>query len=291
MEENTREIYAYLDRLSTRRLEEMLLADLEDDSGRDTSQVIFHILEVLRQRETTPLPSPDTDRAWEEFQQFYNTPEGRGQALYPCREDCGPTPLPAPKCSLLRLPVLWKTLRIVAATMALLLALMMGAQASGLNVFGTLAYWTDEILHWGSEQNGIQSKNYQQFLNLLTENDIQKKHAPTWYPSELVALEPTVKNSDSAVSVKISFSDLNLNEDAFHINIDRYFSQSELEKHLFEKDYTSAESYLSHGKTFYLFSNVDSVTAIWTEGTLSQTMWGTLSIDDMKSVIDSIGGP
>ncbi len=289
MEENTREIYAYLDRLSTRRLEEMLLADLEDDSGRDTSQVTFHILEVLRQRETTPLPSPDTDRAWEEFQQFYNTPEGRGQALYPCREDHAPTPLPAPKCSLLRLPVLWKTLRIVAATMALLLALMMGAQASGLNVFGTLAYWTDEFLHWGSAQSEIQSENYQQFLALLVENNIEKALAPSWCPSGFTASEPIAKNSDSVVSVKISFSDLN--EDVFHINIARYFSQTELENRLFEKDYAAAELYLSNGKIFYLFSNVDSVTAIWAEGTLSQTIWGTLSVDDMKSVIDSIGGP
>ncbi|MCI9264576.1 MAG: hypothetical protein HFF06_08345 [Oscillospiraceae bacterium] len=288
MEENTREIYAYLDRLSTRRLEEMLLADLEDDSGRDTSQVIFHILEVLRQRETTPLPSPDTDRAWEEFQQFYNTPEGRGQALYPCREDHAPTPLPAPKCSLLRLPVLWKTLRIVAATMALLLALMMGAQASGLNVFGTLAYWTDEILHWGSEQTGIQSKNYQQFLNLLTENDIQKKHAPSWYPSEAIAGNPTVQYSDSAVSIKISFSIAD--SGSFHINVVRHTSPSELESGFFEKDYDSVEQYLSHGRTFYIFSNVNSVMATWTDGNLSESIWGGLSLDDIKTMIDSLGG-
>ena len=42
-----REKYAYLDQLSTERLQELLRADLESDSTEDHSEVIFHILEVM----------------------------------------------------------------------------------------------------------------------------------------------------------------------------------------------------------------------------------------------------
>ena len=72
MAEENRDMYAYLDRLSTRRLEELLLADAEDTSGRDTSEIVFHILEVLQTREDNPIEDTlDADRAWEEFQKYY----------------------------------------------------------------------------------------------------------------------------------------------------------------------------------------------------------------------------
>lgn len=284
MGEQNREMYAYLDRLSTQRLEEMLLADLEDDSGRDTSEVIFHILEVLRNREDTAMPAPDTDRAWEDFQRYYNTPEGRGQALYPCQADRQePEKKPKPRHA-----PLWRTLRIAAATVALLFALMIGAQASGLNVFGALAQWTSETFHFGAGQGEIQSENYQSFLDALVENGISKEYAPTWCPSGFVASEPIVSSDVKSISILISFS--NTEGDTFYININRYFFPTNLENISFEKDDISVEPYLSHSKTFYIFPNVDSVTATWTEGSLLETIWGNLSEDDIKTIIDSIGG-
>lgn len=285
MGEQNREMYAYLDRLSTQRLEEMLLADLEDDSGRDTSEVIFHILEVLRNREDTAMPAPDTDRAWEDFQQYYNTPEGHGQALYPCQADRQePEKKPKPRHA-----PLWRTLRIAAATVALLFALMIGAQASGVDVFGALAQWTSERFHFGTGQSEIESENYQQFLTLLVQNSIEKELAPTWCPLGFVASEPIVKISDSVVSIKISFT--NVDKDSFSICIERYTSQLNPKNRTFEKDDISVEQYLSHEKTFYIFPNESYIMATWAENSLLETIWGNLSEDNIKTIIDSIGGP
>ena len=292
MTQDNREKYAYLDRLSTRRLEELLLADAEDTSERDTSEVILHILEVLQEREDDPSMEPvDTDRAWKEFQQYYNTPEGEGKSLYPCGGDTQDRQgkiAPIAKKSKVHVSALWKTVRVAAAAVALVFALMVGAQASGLNVFGALAQWTSETFRFGAEQSEIQSENYQMFLDILAQNDIQKELVPTWYPSGFVASEPVVEIGDSIISVGISF--FNSSQKAFHISIDRYTSQPNLEKNLFEKDDIGVEPYLSHGKTFYIFANLDSATATWTEGALLETIWGDLSEDDIKSIIDSIGG-
>lgn len=285
MDKQTREKYAYLDQLSTQRLEELLLADLEDESGRDTSQVVFHILEVLRKREDTPAEIPDVDQAWERFQRYYNTPEGKDRSLYPSEMDQTEGPAPTSKRSH---PSLWKTVRIAAATVALLLALMVGAQASGLNVFGALAQWTSETFHFGRGQSEIQSENYQQFLTTLVENNIAKEFAPTWCPSGFIASEPVVERDDSSILIQISFE--NANKETFHISIDRYISKIELEDGAFEKDNISVEPYLSHGKTFYIFSNIDSITATWSGDTLLETIWGNLSDSDIKAIINSIGG-
>lgn len=285
MAQDNREKYAYLDQLSTQRLEELLLAAMEDDSGRDTSEAVLHILEVLQKREDGLTAEPvDVDRAWKEFRRDYLTPEGEGQALYPCGED---RPESAKKPKARRVPV-WRTLRVAAATVALLFALMVGAQASGLNVFGALAQWTSETFRFGAEKRGIQSENYQKFLDMLAENDIQKNLAPTWCPSSFVASEPTVSIDDESISVLISFS--NAEGNTFNIGIDRLTLQTKLENNFFEKDDISVEPYLSHGKTFYIFSNVDSIMATWSEDSLLETIWGDLSKKDIKAMIDSIGG-
>ena len=284
MAQDNREKYAYLDRLSTQRLEELLLAAMEDDSGRDTSEAVLHILEVLQKREDSLTAEPvDVDRAWEEFRRDYLTPEGEGQALYPCGED---RPESAKKPKARRVPV-WRTLRIAAATVALLFALMVGAQASGLNVFGALAQWTSETFHFGAKDE-IQSENYQLFLDALVENNIPTEYAPTWCPSGFIASEPTVENSSSIVSVQILFT--NADGNSFQINIDHYTSQPGPQNKSFEKDNISVEQYLSHGKIFYIFSNTDSAMATWSEGTLLEMIWGDLSEKDIKAIIDSIGG-
>lgn len=283
MAQNNREKYAYLDQLSTRQLEELLLADAEDTSGQDTSEVILHILEVLQERDDGLAAEPvDVDRAWEEFQKYYLTPEGEGESLYPY--EANKTMSPPKK----QFPALWKTVRIAAATVAVLFALMVGAQASGLNVFGALAQWTSETFHFGAGPGEIQSENYQAFLTALVENNIAKELAPTWCPAGFIASEPIVKNNDSVVSIKISFS--NADGNMFEIEISRYISQSNVENNSFEKDNISMKPYLSHSKVFYIFSNIDSTMATWSEDALLEIIWGDLSESDIKTIIDSIGG-
>lgn len=283
MTQNNREKYAYLDQLSTRQLEELLLADAEDTSGQDTSEVILHILEVLQERDDGLAAEPvDVDRAWEEFLTCYNTPEGEGRSLYPSEE-----PTKAVPSVKKRFPALWRTARIAAATVALLFALMVGVQASGLDVFGVLAQWTNETFHFRTKSE-IQSENYQLFLDELNKNKISKEHAPTWFPSGFLASEPFIENSDSHTSVKISF--FNAENNSFSISIDHYTSQMELEDGAFEKDNIPVEAYLSHGKTFYIFSNESFIMATWTDGALSESIWGNLSLEDLKAIIDSIGG-
>ena len=84
------EKYAYLNRLSTEQLEELLHMDMEmAEPGNE--DVVFHILEVIEQRENEhPTDaSPDVDKAWAEFQEYYNVPEGADDSLYPCKTETG----------------------------------------------------------------------------------------------------------------------------------------------------------------------------------------------------------
>ena len=71
------EKYAYLNRLSTEQLEELLRMDAEE-ARPGNEDVVFHILEVIEQRENEHPTGrvPDVDKAWAEFQEYYDIPEG-----------------------------------------------------------------------------------------------------------------------------------------------------------------------------------------------------------------------
>ena len=157
-----REKYAYLDQLSTERLQELLRADLESDSTEDHSEVIFHILEVMEQREKENPTGQlvDVSHALEEFQAFYNIPEGEGCSLYP---ECSEANTAYSQASAdhsvsasrhYRLRRVFRACITVAATVALLFTILVGAQASGIDVFGALARWTESTFSFGPIQSG-----------------------------------------------------------------------------------------------------------------------------------------
>ena len=60
--------------LSENEWNELLLAEETD------AETVLRILKLLR-AQTQPDPL-DTERAWKEFQDLYNTPEGQGRSLY-----------------------------------------------------------------------------------------------------------------------------------------------------------------------------------------------------------------
>lgn len=89
--------------MSRSELEALLQAEETD------AETILRILKLLRAK--NPVDPADTERAWLEFQQLYNTPEGRGRSLYPS----------APAAPRRKRP----SLRIVAAVAACLAVLLL----------------------------------------------------------------------------------------------------------------------------------------------------------------------
>ncbi len=157
-EQDNREKYAYLDRLSTERLEELIRADI--DCPDDTNdEVIFHILEIMKKREREHPTGRlvDVDEAWAEFQQYYNTPEGEGQSLYPTGDKketpCGGgneivTVSQRQGPGIVR-PRRWlKSSLIAAAAIAALMVGMVGVRAAGIDVLGAIGRWREKTFHF-----------------------------------------------------------------------------------------------------------------------------------------------
>lgn len=177
----------------------------------------------------------------------------------------------------------------VAAAMAAVLALMIGAQAAGIDVFGNLARWTDETFHFvlpGQEPEI--SSYYEPFRKALEDNGLPGELAPKWYPEGFVTEGPKVEENKYGNSATIIFRDRA--EKRFAVTISSYSDSNRLASRTYEKDATSVEVYTSGEKSFYIFANFKNTTmAVWSGEEFDEIIRGELSVDEVKKIIDSIG--
>lgn len=294
------EKYAYLNRLSTEQLEELLRADMEASKpGND--EAVFHILEVIEQRENQQPTGriPDVEEAWKEFQREYDLPEGEGMSLYPCvpeGEENSAPPVRRRRSAVTHQPRLHRRVKQSLAALTAVVALVCGmaaAQAAGFDVLGMLGQWTDEIFHFTSgpesgESAAPMNENTRLLREALASVGIDEDLAPTWFPEGFTAEEPEILTSNFNDVVYFALN--NGNKYSINITIRQYYSTEHLEGADFEIKTGSVQKYSNNLQTFYLFSNTGTVTAIWADGLLVEQISGDISVEEMENMIDSIGG-
>ena len=306
-----REKYAYLDQLSTERLQELLRADLESDSTEDHTEVIFHILEVMEQREKENPTGQlvDVSHALEEFQAFYNIPEGEGCSLYP---ECSETNTVYSQASTdhfisasrhYRLRRVFRACITVAATVALLFTILVGAQASGIDVFGALAHWTESAFSFGPIQSGqgVETQSaagqevnissdpselpteYQELWTELKGLGINSLMFPTYIPDGFqveendLYFQPEFNRLDYSAWYKNGSNDI-----VFSVLYDEEASR------IYEKDRSDLELYESGGIEYYIFSNNGENVAAWYTNGLEYSLSTTIPVFELKTILDSM---
>ena len=140
--------FANLNRLSTEQLEELLrTAPLLPDS-QETSDYYDAIEEVILQRETEHPTGriQDVDSAWAEFQEQYLSSTGESARLYP--EERSEMSTLSVKTNKTHAKNIFRKVVTIAATIAVVFMSMIAAQAAGVDIFGSLARWTEETFHF-----------------------------------------------------------------------------------------------------------------------------------------------
>lgn len=191
--------------------------------------------------------------------------------------------------------------RIVAIVAVLTLFSVICVQAAGFNLLGFFGRWTEEFFSFlsaggksgadGAEFTAKDDNNevYRQLRVVLENSGIPEELAPTWYPEGFEAKAPEVQSSKASDVISCYF--FGENEERFGIQFIRYSDSSRMEGSLYEKDDASVEEYVSGGRIFYIFSNLESAAATWSDGeALAMSIFGNISVDELKNMIDSIGG-
>lgn len=288
----------FLERLSMEELEALLkLSGDPDDVELLFDTVVEEV--VAREKENPTGRLPDVDSAWDELQMMYHNMPDEGTFPPPVSEEVSSagengSPLLAeskmdkPRRISFRRAA--RTAAVIAAAIVLCLALMVGVQAAGADVFGALAQWTDDTFHFDVKHSedapDIAGRN--DVIDVLSIRNVLGKYAPTQYPDGFDIANVQIVANEYVSSTQVSLS--NNDGRVAYICVDKYSVGQDINLQTFELESESVTEYFSNGKIFYLFSNSDVITAVWSDSsTLLQRIWGDLTESELKSIIDSIG--
>ena len=242
-----------LSQYTTEELERLLKADVEP-SELD-AETIEEALRLLNERD--PIDLPDAEQVWEEFQTYYNTPDGKKERLYPCE-------LPQMRRKKRR-PL--RYVGLVAASIGVLFALLSVAQAAGLKVFDALGRWTDDFFSFAgtaktvSEYSGEDFTPQNTLQQALSDFGIPPQLAPSELP-EGYLLSELVYNDVSAFRT-VASNYTNEAGEVILLDFTGYSDPKVLEGAFYPKDAGVPETFVHNGMEFYVFANAGSWTAVW----------------------------
>lgn len=212
-----------------------------------------------------PMPEvPDTNTSFANFQ-------SRLLQTFPAKNDAVVSPKRKARS-------VWRVGLVAALIAICLMSGMVVAQAAGVDVFGAIARWTDEVFSLGtirsdgatdrtsgiaSEDDAIGSSNKTNYVSLqeaLDDYGITEFSEPTWIP-EGYAFESVEADRwiDDGSFIALYAKYYN-GTDLLQIKIERY--QGDANEQL-EKTDTTVDSFVVGGLTVYLFENINSNSAAW----------------------------
>ena len=292
--------YAYLSRLSTQKLLELLAAAPAPAETPEDKAYIDAIVEVVLEREERHPTGllPDPEQAWEEFQQYYNTPEGEDLSLDPA-ENPGTAPSePAPSQTEYRPQRRPKRhfFRRVVIVAAVVVCIALPPALGFENVFQLIGAWTDDIFLLNNvsslEGNEIEAdKKSVDIEEILGELNYSENIFPTWIP-EGFELEKVITNEfvlSGKTELRIHYKNGQTRElITFTYNV--YNSIASGTMTAFEKDANALEEYFVGDVTHYIFENLGKYIAVWNQNNIECAISGDVSLTELKEMLNSIYG-
>lgn len=251
----------FLEKLSIEELEALLKT-----SGNPNDVEAFFdavIKEVVKREEKEPTGRlPDVDAAWEDLQTrcevLKETSSLSGSAGSSNEGELRADEMPPKKGSTHRiarsfLPGAAKIAAIVVLTLLLTFSMMIGVQALGIDMFGTLARWTSDTFHFETPlaENNSQNDLHDSVQAMLDIQGILGEFAPKWYPEGSEITQYILQDDEFGLDTRISFAAPN--KKFFYIRVREYNDSEDINTALSEKNSDFLEEYLSHGKAFYIF--------------------------------------
>lgn len=181
---------------------------------------------------------------------------------------------------------------LVAAVMVFcLFSGMIVAQASGMNVFGAIAQWTDSVFVFSNPSsrgndifpysNGNIPPEYEELQAVLQERGLPL-YVPN-IPEEFVADEFTlyIRPSDETIHFNVLY--MNGNDDISYSVIE----QTDGINGYYEKDDNEVKIFEYGGVTYYSFQNNGYAVIVWSIDGFEYSLSSNLSSDFLKEIIQS----
>lgn len=280
-----------LNPMTAAQLERELEAALEAMTEEEYDPaVIDAYLDALDRKAPTP-DHPDAGTAYAGFQARVQRAAGQVSGGRASRR------------SRVRLRTLLRVAAAAALLTTFLFSSMVVAQASGVDVFGAIARWTDSVFSFGALPGEDASGSVQTAAPAAQSSQTDRRDVPE--ESQTVQLElerrglplyyPKIPE-DFAAEDPFLYIDPHTNCISFgtgytkgDISISFGFDQFEHSPTgIYEKDDRAVELYECGGVTHYILGNLSSMTAAWINGPVEYCLAANLSSDEIKELIQSI---
>lgn len=182
---------------------------------------------------------------------------------------------------------------VATLSIALLLGTLIAVQAAGIDVFGSLASWSDSVFHFQNETESnpgaINEEQENPIQSALRELGLPVEFAPTWIPDGYEIQSVTISGADEPV---LTVTGLVQKEGGSLITvmIEKSNQQGFIVGTVWEKDEHSAETYITNDRTFYIFNNLETWAGVWSDSEYCISLSGFASKEMLEKTLDSIGG-
>ncbi len=271
----TRDFSKY-DEMTTEELEEILRLDAENTEGQESdTETLLYIMGVLTERRKNNGHTGNTaQESYETFKQHYMPELIDNTSLTPEKDN---------KRKNRNIPWM-RGLVAAAAVIAILVFGSVTAKAFGVDVWKAVVQWTQETFHFG-ELGGSEMNSdlpYASLQEALLQGEITTPLVPTWLPDGYKLVEIKVDQSPLFIKYQAKYRN---EKKTLIITVQDHLDKNPV---YVEQSEGLVEEYVALGVTYYLFSDIEVVKAVWINGSYECDIMGNVTIDDLKLMIDSI---
>lgn len=283
---NCRSDYSKYDSMTTEELEDILRKDAENLEGETDVDFLMYIRGVIKKREK-PDPNRKTpEEAFEIFKTHYMPTDSEMEDSLVCSEDKSSQENSA---KVIPMPRWMRRLVSAAAVVAVIFAGSITASAFGYNLWEVFVQWTEETFHFrgsSDQEPSAPAKDnqdeYHSLQDALDANNIYVPLAPKWIPEGYELSDIKVSISP----VQEVFLAIYLKDDLMlKVQIKRYLIE---DPEQIEQSGTVIEEHESDGIIYYFFEDDSMLQVVWTNENFECYISGGLTIDEMKTIVDSI---
>ncbi len=300
--------YAYLRQLTLEELLELLAVAPIPAASPEKQAYVDALKEAIIENQSSAEFFPDIDQQWEQFVTYYlpemdeivlKSEHIEDKDLAQKRQQTLETPLK----HTVRFNQLWRTALVAAAVIACMLAIIVTAQAAGVDVFGAIARWTKDVFSFGQispdsvvtenlDRNTDENRNCapaieQEFSSLqeaLDKYGMSEVHEPYWLPKGYAVSEVDAIYSEDPPT-ETYYAAYAYKDDYIQIDIMRYIGIPTMQV---EKTDTPVEAIEKNGITFYLIENINSHTITWCTEEYEYYISGKLGTDVLLEITFSM---
>lgn len=276
MSENQNREFAKYDAMATEELEEILRADSQSPEGQESDgELLLYVMGVLAERKrNSDNPGKTAQQAWESFEKHYLPKEEETHTVQSNRE----TPC-------------FRRWVAAAAVVAILVTIPFTASAlSWDEIWNAVATWAKNTFSFTSNPDATQATepsptNFDGYTSLqqaLAETNRGDALVPTWIPNRYILKDIRVDENPMRKTYTAVYTEDNA---MLRISVQSYLD-ADPEKVEINEDLL--EIYSVDEVEYYIFSNMDQLCAVWINGSYECNISGSITIEEIKLMIDSI---